>query len=106
MPGSTEHEDEVRQLCRALAPGGMVLWRSAARVPWYNEVFARNGFIVSPLGVRTGNRKAIDRVNMFVFPTSVVLHGLTVHAQVCFVLESRQSLKLGCTSRNFLAFHT
>lgn len=52
---------------RALSPGGMVFWRSAARYPWYNEVFERVGFKLEVLGMREGSHKAIDRVNMCVF---------------------------------------
>lgn len=36
-PGAAEVDDEVVQLFRALAPGGKVLWRSAAKQPWYAE---------------------------------------------------------------------
>lgn len=63
-PGAGEVDEEVAELHRALAPGGMVFWRSAAKYPWYNEVFERAGFKLVPLGIRTGPEKAIDRVNM------------------------------------------
>jgi len=43
----------------------MVFWRSAARHPWYNEVFERAGFNIEVLGMREGPKKAIDRVNMY-----------------------------------------
>lgn len=37
-PGSADVEEEVDEFHRVLAPGGFVLWRSAAKRPWYNEV--------------------------------------------------------------------
>ncbi|KAJ7733754.1 hypothetical protein DFH07DRAFT_132329 [Mycena maculata] len=64
-PGSTEVDGEVSELYRALAPGGSVFWRSAARKPWYNVNFERKGFKVTALGVRQGPDAAIDRVNMY-----------------------------------------
>ncbi|KZT58301.1 hypothetical protein CALCODRAFT_432835 [Calocera cornea HHB12733] len=64
-PGSEDARDEILAMYRALAPGGMVFWRSAARLPWYCEMFKEQGFELQPLGVRTGPEKAIDRVNMY-----------------------------------------
>jgi len=64
-PGAADVEEEVDELRRVLAPGGFVLWRSAARRPWYNEVFARKGFSVTPLAIREGPKIPIDRVNMY-----------------------------------------
>jgi betaine lipid synthase len=63
-PGSVDVEEEVAELRRVLLPGSTVFWRSAARKPWYCEVFERAGFELTPLGVRTGPERAIDRVNM------------------------------------------
>ncbi|EPQ56989.1 hypothetical protein GLOTRDRAFT_127372 [Gloeophyllum trabeum ATCC 11539] len=63
-PGSKEVEEEVRELHRALAPGGIVLWRSAGKKPWYREVFKRNGFTVTIISTR-GSKAPIDRVNMY-----------------------------------------
>lgn len=63
-PGALEVEEEVSQLKRVLLPGGTVFWRSAARKPWYCSVFERNGFVLTPVGVRSGPEQAIDRVNM------------------------------------------
>jgi betaine lipid synthase len=37
-PGSAEVDDEIDELHRVLSSEGFVLWRSAARKPWYNEV--------------------------------------------------------------------
>ncbi len=39
-PGAQEVDEEVAELYRALAPGGFVLWRSAAKKPWYAEKYA------------------------------------------------------------------
>ncbi|KAJ3729186.1 hypothetical protein DFJ43DRAFT_1156471 [Lentinula guzmanii] len=65
-PGSSEANDEVVELSRVLTLGGLVFWRSASRQPWYNEVFARNGFCVEPISVRQpGMNVALDRVNMY-----------------------------------------
>jgi betaine lipid synthase len=38
-PDSKEVDDEVDQFYRVLSPGGFVLWRSAARKPWYCDVY-------------------------------------------------------------------
>jgi betaine lipid synthase len=66
-PGSPDTDEEVAELYRALTPGGFVLWRSAARRPWYNANFERQGFQVTALGVRQGEGgPALDRVNMCV----------------------------------------
>ncbi|KAF8313463.1 S-adenosyl-L-methionine-dependent methyltransferase [Clavulina sp. PMI_390] len=64
-PGAGEVDEEVAEMRRALAPGGMVFWRSAAKRPWYNEVFERAGFVLECLGMREGPKRAIDRVNMY-----------------------------------------
>lgn len=61
--GAPEVDEEVQQIHRTLARGGMCFWRSAARRPWYNAVFERVGFAVSVVGLRSEG-KAIDRVNM------------------------------------------
>ncbi|KIY74282.1 S-adenosyl-L-methionine-dependent methyltransferase [Cylindrobasidium torrendii FP15055 ss-10] len=66
VPGDRGAEEEVIELRRATAQGGMVFWRSASRVPWYNEVFKRHGFRVEPVSIRqTGAQRPIDRVNMY-----------------------------------------
>jgi len=64
-PGAADVDEEVDEFHRVLAPGGFVFWRSAARRPWYNEVFARKGFSVTPLAIREGPKVPIDRVNMY-----------------------------------------
>jgi len=64
-PGSEDVDQEVDEFHRVLAPGGFVLWRSAARRPWYNEAFARKGFVVTALAIREGPKVPIDRVNMY-----------------------------------------
>ncbi|EGN99748.1 hypothetical protein SERLA73DRAFT_121865 [Serpula lacrymans var. lacrymans S7.3] len=64
-PGSKDVDDEIDEFYRVLAPGGFVLWRSAARKPWYNEVFEKKGFKLTALGVRSGPEVPLDRVNMY-----------------------------------------
>lgn len=62
---SSEVRDEAVELFRVLASGGLVFWRSASRNPWYNQVFAENGFRVESVNVRQhGMAVALDRVNM------------------------------------------
>ncbi|KAJ1869793.1 hypothetical protein LPJ55_005120 [Coemansia sp. RSA 990] len=57
---------EIEALKRALKRGGFVLWRSAARSPWYAESFASHGFSVEPISVRQPNTLIpLDRVNMY-----------------------------------------
>lgn len=63
-PGSEEVNQELEQLYRGLAPGGKVLWRSAAKMPWYAQTFREKGFIVERISVRD-EHTAIDRVNMY-----------------------------------------
>ncbi|KAI1298971.1 hypothetical protein EDD11_006593 [Mortierella claussenii] len=59
-------EEEIKEVARAVRTGGMVLWRSAGRKPWYNAIFEKYGFEVKPVGVRTpGSGVSIDRVNMY-----------------------------------------
>jgi len=63
-PGAKEVDEEVKELHRAMAPAGIVLWRSAAKKPWYCDVFKRNGFTVTVISTR-GSKAPIDRVNMY-----------------------------------------
>ena len=59
-------EAEIREVARAVRRGGMVLWRSAGRKPWYNALFEKHGFEVEAVGVRVpGSGVSIDRVNMY-----------------------------------------
>ena len=64
-PSNGEALTEIAQMHRVLPKGGMVFWRSAAKYPWYNQAFERAGFKLTPLGIREGPDKAIDRVNMY-----------------------------------------
>ncbi|KAJ2005952.1 hypothetical protein GGI04_002049 [Coemansia thaxteri] len=58
--------NEAKALARAIKPGGFVLWRSAARVPWYIGVFKQYGFTVEALDIRQPNSMTpLDRVNMY-----------------------------------------
>ncbi|KAG5716752.1 hypothetical protein E4T56_gene16200 [Termitomyces sp. T112] len=63
-PGSQDAVEEVAEFYRVLATGGMMFWRSASRKPWYNEIFRKAGFDVTPVAIRDGSC-AIDRVNMY-----------------------------------------
>lgn len=83
-PGSEDVDQEIEEFHRVLTAGGFVLWRSAAKKPWYNEVYAylallfgnvrtddcirfeRKGFNVVALAIREGPKVPIDRVNMCV----------------------------------------
>lgn len=62
---SAEVDDEIAGFYRVLSDEGFVLLRSAAKKPWYMENFRKAGFKVSCISVRTGNKVAIDRVNMY-----------------------------------------
>ncbi|KAI3619807.1 betaine lipid [Moniliophthora roreri] len=64
-PDSQQVEDEVKEFARVVALGGYVLWRSASREPWYNQVFERFDFKLDAVGVRQGPDVALDRVNMY-----------------------------------------
>jgi len=64
-PGSKDVEDEVAELARVISSGGFVLWRSAARQPWYQDVFRKLGFVVEPISIRKGPEVALDMVNMY-----------------------------------------
>jgi hypothetical protein len=39
-PDSTDVDEEIQELYRVIAPGGLVFWRSAGKHPWYNRVYA------------------------------------------------------------------
>ncbi|KAJ2086403.1 hypothetical protein GGI09_006700 [Coemansia sp. S100] len=59
-------DSEVVALARVVKKAGFVLWRSAARIPWYIDVFEKHGFIVEALDIRQPNSmKPLDRVNMY-----------------------------------------
>ncbi|KAF9437924.1 hypothetical protein BGZ76_010555 [Entomortierella beljakovae] len=59
-------EEEIKEVSRAVRSGGMVLWRSAGRKPWYNALFEKYNFDVKPVGIREpGSGVSIDRVNMY-----------------------------------------
>ncbi|KAJ2050032.1 hypothetical protein H4S04_002857 [Coemansia sp. S16] len=59
-------DSEVVALARVVKKTGFVLWRSAARIPWYIDVFEKHGFIVETLDIRQPNSmKPLDRVNMY-----------------------------------------
>ncbi|KAJ3797189.1 hypothetical protein GGU11DRAFT_684206 [Lentinula aff. detonsa] len=58
-------DQEIAQLARVVASGGLVFWRSAAKQPWYNKVFERAGFHVEAVAIRKGSAVALDKVNMY-----------------------------------------
>ncbi|KAJ1780429.1 hypothetical protein LPJ54_000102 [Coemansia sp. RSA 1824] len=63
---SDEADAEIDALKTALKQGGFVLWRSAARIPWYVANFKALGFKVEAISVRQPNTQtALDRVNMY-----------------------------------------
>nr|KAJ3420957.1 hypothetical protein HK105_004835 [Polyrhizophydium stewartii] len=62
------HEDaktEIMTVHKKMAKGGYVFWRSAGKLPWYNEIFTECGFEVEKLQVREAGNMYIDRVNMY-----------------------------------------
>jgi len=60
----SELDHEILEMKRVLKSGGMAVWRSAGKYPWYRQRFELAGFEVEPIDVRqTG--VAIDRVNMY-----------------------------------------
>ncbi|KAJ6457067.1 hypothetical protein C8R47DRAFT_995934, partial [Mycena vitilis] len=88
LQGSTEVDAEIEHIFRSLVPGGLVFWRSVARKPWYNVNFETMGFQVTTLGVRTGPKTAIDRVNMFSFLLVYLQHADDF--QVFLVLQGNE----------------
>jgi len=64
--GNKEAKEEIELIYRQLEKGGLVMWRSAGRHPWYNSLFEEAGFQVEPAAIREpGSGKALDRVNMY-----------------------------------------
>lgn len=56
----------IRALHNSLPKGGRVFWRSSAMFPWYEALYRREGFSVSPIQVREiGSKVARDNVNMY-----------------------------------------
>ncbi|WWD20259.1 hypothetical protein CI109_104735 [Kwoniella shandongensis] len=60
----SELDYEILEMRRVLKIGGMAVWRSAGKRPWYIQRFELAGFRVSPIDIRE-NGAAIDRVNMY-----------------------------------------
>ena len=63
-PASDEAVHQVIALNKVLRPSGRVLFRSAARRPWYTTLFQESGFDVKCIARRDPG-KCIDRVNMY-----------------------------------------
>ncbi|OXG17402.1 betaine lipid synthase [Cryptococcus neoformans Tu401-1] len=59
-----ELDFEILEMKRVLKVGGIAVWRSAAKRPWYRQRFEAAGLKVQPIDIRE-NQKAIDRVNMY-----------------------------------------
>ncbi|KAG8984034.1 hypothetical protein FRB93_006827 [Tulasnella sp. JGI-2019a] len=60
----SELDHEILEMRRVLKSGGIAVWRSAAKYPWYRQRFGLAGFKVRAIDIR-GNGKAIDAVNMY-----------------------------------------
>ncbi|OCF42021.1 betaine lipid synthase [Kwoniella heveanensis CBS 569] len=60
----SELDYEIQEMQRVLSVGGIAVWRSAAKRPWYIQRFELAGFKVQPIDIRE-NGQAIDRVNMY-----------------------------------------
>ncbi|KAG1723147.1 hypothetical protein EDB19DRAFT_1916243 [Suillus lakei] len=65
-PGSKDIDDRVDQFYQVLSPGGFVRLRSRATKPWHCDVFERQGFTVTALGVRKELEVPLNCVNMYV----------------------------------------
>jgi betaine lipid synthase len=59
-----EVRKEIVALRNAMKPGGQVMFRSAAKKPWYVAIYEEEGFICHPVAVRE-NGGSIDRINMY-----------------------------------------
>jgi betaine lipid synthase len=59
-----EVRKEIIALRNAMKPGGEVMFRSAAKNPWYVKVYEEEGFICSPVAIRQDGN-CIDRINMY-----------------------------------------
>ncbi|KAI9893827.1 MAG: hypothetical protein M1814_005380 [Vezdaea aestivalis] len=67
---ATDARKQIAALRRALKTGGKVVLRSAARRPWYLELFEKDGFEVRCVCIRgsgdaKGENRFVDRVNMY-----------------------------------------
>lgn len=60
----SELDYEILEMKRVLKKGGMAVWRSAGKYPWYRKRFEMAGFEVEAIDIREDG-KAIDRVNMY-----------------------------------------
>ncbi|KAJ9529578.1 hypothetical protein QJQ45_013915 [Haematococcus lacustris] len=58
-----QHEEYARALACQVAPGGIVIWRSAANVPPYAEIIRKAGFDVRCIS--RADQGYMDRVNMY-----------------------------------------
>ncbi|KAK4686538.1 betaine lipid synthase, partial [Tremellales sp. Uapishka_1] len=60
----SELDYEILEMKRVLRKGGVAVWRSAAKRPWYRQRFELAGFKVDAIDIREDGN-AIDRVNMY-----------------------------------------
>jgi betaine lipid synthase len=58
-----EVRKEIVALRRAMKEGGQIVFRSAAKSPWYVRIYEEEGFKCTPIAVREGS--SIDRINMY-----------------------------------------
>jgi len=58
-----EARKEIVALRKAMKLGGEVMFRSAAKTPWYVRLYEEEGFKCHPVAIREGN--SIDRINMY-----------------------------------------
>ena len=58
-----EVRKEVVALRKAMKTGAQVMFRSAAKTPWYVKIYEQEGFQCHPVAIRQDN--SIDRINMY-----------------------------------------
>jgi len=69
-----EARKEIVALRKAMQFGGEVMFRSAAKNPWYVRIYEEEGFKCHLVAVREGN--SIDRINMYASTWIAKLPGL------------------------------
>src|SRR5271170_3799338 len=69
-----EVRKEIIALRNAMKPGGQVMFRSAAKKPWYVKVYEEEGFSCVPVSIRENNN-SIDRINMYASTWLAKLNG-------------------------------
>jgi betaine lipid synthase len=69
-----EVRKEIVALRNAMKPGGQVMFRSAAKQPWYVTIYEEEGFRCRPVAIRE-NGGSIDRINMYASTWLAILSG-------------------------------